>query len=333
MTDTGNRLFAMPDSARSAGARLLRGTDGRVRATWRIILGFVVFFSVSLLGRRLLTPLSFPDVAVNGPIVPVFAVACVAVLAVGSRVDRRRVRDYGLDLDRRWWLDFSAAVVTGVLFQGLVTGLSLWTGTGRIVGRFSPGVTEGTGTGGLVVAVVATVLAFLAIGFWEELLFRAVFVRNAVEGLIGRGAAPRTAVGIAVVVSAIVFGIVHARAPPDGSTAFAVLQATVAGVYFALAYVLTDSLAFPVGLHFSTNLWTASVIGIPGSGFPALVRMERTFGVGPHLLATFVVPVAALVGIVVAYASLTRGGLDFSLDTAREGSSSTARRGDLTDAD
>ncbi|WJK64810.1 CPBP family glutamic-type intramembrane protease [Halobacterium salinarum] len=107
--------------------------------------------------------------------------------------------------------------------------------------------------------------------------------------------------------SALVFGLPHATSAIEGaSVGWAVFQALVAGVYFGLAYILTDSLAFPIALHFSTNLWVASVFGMPDSAFPALLRIERNLQADPKGVMTMLLPAIVLIGLIIGWVSLTR---------------------------
>jgi membrane protease YdiL (CAAX protease family) len=290
---------------------VLWGRDrSRIRATWRILLGFAVVLGLLLGGSALLGRLAVPEVLVNGPVVLVVLLAVGTYLLVASRLlGERPVGEYGFEFDRRWWFDLLAGIVAGCLLQATATGLLLALDAGRVVGTLSTGVAAGGGVGALVVAVAATTLAFAAIALWEELLFRAVFILNASEGLAARGVAPRRAVWVAALVSVFLFGPAHAFVAIQGATPlFAAGQAMAAAVYFAVGYVLTGSLALPVGMHLSTNLWVASVFGQAGSGFPALVRLERSLGAGPTELVAVAIPTLVGIGCIVAWVCLTRGG-------------------------
>ncbi|TKX69883.1 CPBP family intramembrane glutamic endopeptidase [Halorubrum sp. SP9] len=290
--------------------RVLWGRErDRLRATWRILLGFVVVLGVLLGGGRLLGRVDVPSVLVNGPVALLVAAAVGAYALVTSLVPGERpVGGYGLALDRRWARDFLAAVVVGCVAQGVFTALLLATGTGRVVETLSAGVASGGGAPAVAVAVAATAVAFAAVGLWEELLFRGVFVLNASEGLAARGLSPGRAVWAAGAASVLAFGPAHAVVAAQGATPlFAAGQAIAAVVYFAVAYVLTGSLAFPVGIHFATNFWVASVAGQAGSGFPALVRLERDLGAGAVELLLVVLPTAVLLGLILAWVRVTRG--------------------------
>jgi hypothetical protein len=231
------------------------------------------------------------------------------LLVVGTRVvARRSLVGYGLALDRRWWLDASAGLLAGFVFQALVTALLFAFGSARVIDTLSPGI--GSDVVGVAIAFGATVCTMVAVAVWEELLFRGVLVQNALEGLTARGVERRTALGVALVGSALVFGIPHATSVAAGaSVTWAVFQAVVAGLYFGLAYVLTDSLAFPIALHFSTNFWAVSVFGQPDSAFPALLRLERELQADPAGIAAGLLPTVVLVGLILGWVSFTRGDL------------------------
>lgn len=303
--------------------RTLWGRDrGRMRATWRILLGFGVILGVLLGGSRVLRGVPFPDVLVNGPTALLVCVAVGAYALVASLVPGERpLREYGFAFDRQWALDSLAGVLAGCAFQALVTGMLFATGSARVVETFSAGVAAGGGPTAVAVAVAATAVAFAAVALWEELLFRGVFVLNASEGLAARGLEPRRAVWAAVGVGVLVFGPGHALVAAGGvSPVFAAAQASVAAVYFGAAYVLTGSLAFPIGIHSATNLWVVSVFGQAGSGFPALVRLERSIGAGPVDLLLLAIPSLLLLGLIVAWVRATRGRVsaDESLRDAAE---------------
>ena len=229
------------------------------------------------------------------------------VLFVSSRfLDMRPIRAYGFNFGRQWWQDFFGAIVIGFVFQGLVTVLFLQIGAGRLVGQFSSGVA--TGPLSIAIAFFATAVGFLSVALWEELLFRGVFIRNAIEGLAAYGATPQVAIFGAWLASILVFGLPHIAAVAAGASAYyALLQALLAGMYFGLAYLLTNSLAFPIGLHFATNFWVRAIVGQPESSFPTLYQMERTIQISWEVVAVTAMSAGVLIGLVLTWVYFTRG--------------------------
>jgi len=291
--------------------------DGRLRATWRVVLSFAMFLGTLVAASSLLGRVPFPEVLVNADSTLAVCLGVTVLLVVGTRfVARRSLTGYGLALDRRWWLDAGAGLLAGFVFQALVTALLFAFGSARVIGTLSPGI--GTDVVSVAIAFGATLCAMVAVALWEELLFRGVLVQNTLEGLAARGVDRRTAVVVALVGSALVFGLLHATAVAEGaSVGWAVFQAVVAGLYFGLAYVLTDSLAFPIALHFSTNFWVVSVFGQPDSAFPALLRLERDLQADPAGIAAGLLPTVVLVGLILGWVSLTRGELSVADSLSR----------------
>jgi membrane protease YdiL (CAAX protease family) len=120
--------------------------------------------------------------------------------------------------------------------------------------------------GGLAAAFAAAVL--------EELLLRAVLFRILEE------AAGTT---VAVAVSAVVFGLLHAFNPGATPVSTAAI-AIEAGVLLALAYALTHNLWLAIGIHMAWNFAEGSLFGASVSGgatAPSLVRATLS---GPQLL-------------------------------------------------
>lgn len=128
----------------------------------------------------------------------------------------------------------------------------------------------GTGWDGLGGSLVA----MFAAAVLEELAMRAVLFRL-IEQASG------TAVG--VLVSAVVFGLLHAINP--GATAIDVAAVAIeAGVGLALAYALTRNLWLTIGLHAAWNFTEGSVFGAQVSGGTDPHSLFRATLTGPDLL-------------------------------------------------
>ncbi len=114
-------------------------------------------------------------------------------------------------------------------------------------------------------------LAFFLIGaLVEELLFRGVLFRL-IEKMTGTW--------IALVLSALLFGAIHIANPH--ATVFSSLAiALEAGVLLALAYVLTRSLWFAIGIHWGWNLFEGPIFGtqVSGGQFTATVLHAKMHG-------------------------------------------------------
>jgi uncharacterized protein len=116
-------------------------------------------------------------------------------------------------------------------------------------------------------------LASASAAVFEELMFR---------GLVFRIIEQSHGSWIALVVSALFFGLVH-LANPNSSLQAALAIAVEAGILLGAAYMTTRRLWLVIGLHFAWNFAESGIYGMPMSGFsmPGLLQGEVH---GPELL-------------------------------------------------
>lgn len=275
----------MTGRLRRLGGRLLRGGDGRVRATWRTLLPAA---AVVLLGGALL-----PALVLNaldpGPILghplgqAISAAVALGVLALTAHyLDRRPIAEYGLEIDRGWAGQFAAGAAVAVLLVGVAWALARTAGTVTVVGTLSAG-DAGSLLGGLALFAAG----WLCVGVWEEVTFRGLLLTNAAEGLAARGLPSGRALGGAWLVSTVLFALVHAPAstvPGDAALAGMLAVWGLAGGLLGLAYVLTGRLAAPVGGHFAFDLAVNNLLFAPASAGLAPPAAVRTAVGGSALL-------------------------------------------------
>jgi uncharacterized protein len=228
----------------------------------------------------------------------VVAIVSLVGLQLGVRIVERRPAD---ELSRsgvaRWSL---GGLAIGVGMFCLVVGLLIQTNVAR-VGAFA----------GLSAAPMMFITS-LGAAVWEETVFRGALYQ-AVDRLAGRGAA--------LVVSAVVFGLLHAL--NHGATVISTVAiALEAGLLLGLAFAYAHSLWFPIGIHLGWNFCEGGVFGAAVSGgaaqgvFPIALR-------GPALLTGGAFgPEASLAAMLVSLAvsALLAIGLARGLDGRRPGS-------------
>lgn len=286
---------------------------GRIRLPWRLVLWLALLVLLGLLATAALGVLSSRSI---GPLLALFTpgrpgdqtiVAARNLLFVSSQLfvmvgsvylagrflDRRWFRDFGFRLDRNWWIDLGfglglgAVLMTGVfafeLLAGWITVRELF-----FIARADFAFWPWFGWG---------FVTFLAVGIYEELVFRGYLITNLAEGFTWFDRVDRTAaVGIATLVTSAVFGVAHAGNP--NATLASTLGIVLAAVTLAAGYVLTGELAIPIGLHVTWNFFQGTVYGFPVSGTNngvSLVAIEQS---GPPLVTGGAFgPEAGLVGI------------------------------------
>lgn len=217
-------------------------SDPRLRASWRVLLAFVLFVVVTLAMVSALAGLDSLGVTL-APIematvgIPLGAVLFFAVLVPWARyIDRRPLAAYGFERSWRWLTD----LVVGFLAVAIGTGL--WYGVGVALGWTSVELVwayEG-GPVGLWTALMVVVWGMS--GAYQATLYFGLWLTNAAEGLASRGLSPRRAVIVAWAVTAVLFVLRHT--PGDLGEAGMLLAG---GTVFGAMYVQSGELALPIG--------------------------------------------------------------------------------------
>lgn len=231
----------------------------RLRAGWRVSIHLSVsFFLIGIL--LLVDQLLIPGGGEAGGVLSAAAlgIAIVVVTFLAARfMDRRRIADLGLKIDRAWWLDLIAGLLLGVLLMAGIFLAQLSLGWVTVTGTFQapPG-------SAFAQAILGPLLLFTAVGFYEELLSRGYQLVNLAEGFSWLG--PKAAIWIAWLISSAIFGVLHAGNP--NATLISTLNITLAGILLGIGMVLTGRLAMPIGLHITWNFFQGNVFGFPVSG-------------------------------------------------------------------
>lgn len=234
--------------------------EARVRAAWRILVFFLASFILgellySLRGN-LLTSL-FPVRAYRGVFEAGVYLLLIGALVwlVASRLDRRRIVDYGFHLNRVWWSDLGFGLGLGTLLLLGAFVLELWMGWIKVTGTFvtAPGQP-------LAAMIVAGFVAVVFVAIQEEVIWRGYPIKNLVEGFNSRLISPVCATVIAVLISSLLFGLGHAGNP--NATTLSTVNIMIFAALFAAGYVLTGQLALPIGLHFAWDFVQGFVLGV-----------------------------------------------------------------------
>lgn len=255
----------------------------------------IPFFVLVVLTRRVQTP----DILTNAPVILPVAAGTISLKLVLERVFGKNLfQQYGMK--RKYLKDLASGVVLGTIFQGLITVLMIQNSSAELISVFN--FSTGLPVHLWLTAFISTVFGFLAVAYWEELIFRGVLIKNTSEALSSRLKNRQLSSVMAVLLGPLIFGIPHIFAIAEGASPnFAVFQASIAALYFGIAYVLTDSIAMPIGIHFMSNFWFTSVLGATENGFPALARIERNLQLGSNAVIEFLLPVVLLIGLIIAY--------------------------------
>lgn len=281
-------------------------TTGRLRMPLRIVFGLGIWVIIGgivsdLLAMVLTGPSPFfqlrtsqlGNITINAVDLVIGSVSTpIAIYLAGRHIDRRRFRDFGLRINRRWWTDLGVGfLLGGVLMTGIFL-LQLALGWITITGFF---VIGGVPQWTFAYWFLLSVFSYLVGSIIEELLHRGFLLTNFAEGFQIGPVGPTVAVGLGIALTSGFFAFTHATAP--NATTISTLSIALAGVFLALGYVLTGELALPIGVHIAWNFFEGNLYGFPisGSTTTSLVGIRQS---GPEIFTGGAFgPEAGLLGV------------------------------------
>ncbi len=248
--------------------------EDRLRAFWRLLGEFVLLF-VLLFGTN---SLPIPEESYFVIVAHVLA-ATLSLWLAGRFLDHRPFADFGFHINQNWWRDLAFGLVLGAL---MMTGVFLveWAlGWVTIVGRFQVEDPKLA----FAQSILYQLVFMVGVSLFEEMRSRGYLLRNLAEGFNFPALGSRKAILLAWLVSALLFGLSHADNP--NATAVSTIAIALAGLLLGLGYILTGSLAIPLGLHTTWNFFQGNVFGFSVSGHAELTSMTfiATKQTGPEL--------------------------------------------------
>lgn len=230
----------------------------RLHSGWRVVIFVITYFiilNIFMAALRLMRHLSpSPHIqavlASYGFILILFTAATITGWMCNYSLERLPLRALGWSLHRRWWNDW-------------LVGSGLGAATLLVAAAF---VTLG---GGLHFIVTAPSLFPLVL---KTLIISAVIYicAAAAEQITYWGYPFQTLLRanyrwVAVTLSSAVFAWYH-TSRPNVVPVFTFINTVIAGVWFAVAYLRTRSLWFPLGVHWAWNWVQGGILGLPVSG-------------------------------------------------------------------
>jgi uncharacterized protein len=244
---------------------LFWGEDGRLRSGWRFLLSVFFFLVVNSFAVDLANSWAGPNdrkfELLYRPLLMIFLLVAFSVLLKTlDRVDGNPLPAMGLGSQH-----LAHDAVLGFVAGAAMVGLSVL----PIAIGYHLGFHVVLSWHSLKLA--CSVLFILATGAMaEEAAFRGYPFQRLVDATGGVAA---------IVLSSVLFGVVHLRNPH--SSIFSLINTLVIGIVLALAYLRTRSLWLPWGLHFGWNVTLGLVFGLPVSGIPQFAVLVRGTADGP----------------------------------------------------
>ncbi|MBN1448603.1 MAG: CPBP family intramembrane metalloprotease [Bacteroidetes bacterium] len=252
-----------------------------LRPVWKLSSYFTMFLFLFLGLYVISTFLPAHDWRLINPLIMLVSAVLPAILLLRSTDRRAVLPSLGLQWNVRSPRQLLAGFVLAVLMMSLLLLLELVAGGARMfLGRFPLMHVLHILSFGLV--------SFTLVSFAEEILLRGypfdVLLRQ-------------SSTGAAVLLTSVLFSIMHAMNPEIGWMGFA--NILLAGIWLGTARVVTGSLWMAIGLHTGWNFSLGTLFGFPVSGIherslfitetsgPAILT-GGTFGPEGGLLATLV---------------------------------------------
>lgn len=265
-----------PDMTTQAASTSLLGRLWRT-APVRIVAGALIS------GAAVALPMAAIHALIDKPYRQVWPFLLAALLCLGA------YRWFTQVLEKRLPIELARQGALREFALGSLMGLSLICTVTFLL--WAAGIVHFDGAGaGSWLSLLAEMLLAATL---EEVLFRAVLFRILADWL---------GVRVALVISALLFGLAHL---PDAGVSFAAFFSIVlAGVMLTSAYLRHGRLWLPIGLHFGWNFTSTAVFGFTTSGHPAQGLLRTTLA-GPDWLSGGAFGIEASVATLLATASLS----------------------------
>ena len=227
--------------------------ENRFRAGWRILFQSVIAIVLIIVFSAI--PSSFVSGTILGAVAILISIAVAAWL-----LDKRDIQSYGLSFNKVWFLE---------CFKGILAGFIAISSIFVILFIF--GSIEFAGFGwdrtlpdGFISPFLGYLGLMMVVGFYEEIWMRGYLLFNIRDGLTFQNFDERKAMMVAIAITSIIFGLLHAGNP--NASFISTFNIVLAGVMLALPVYFTGSLAIPIGLHASWNFFMGGFYGMPVSG-------------------------------------------------------------------
>lgn len=245
--------------------------EGKLHPGWRVTLYFIVTLAGMLLAQMPIAAIYTAYLALSGrsleTVLPELAklpltltlpatvvqLGVILLLTYLFRrfLDRQSFTSLGFARQRGWLGEIGFGVVLGLVLIGGIFFVE-WAGGWLTVGD---GVWRFQALGPALLMLAGYLALFTLAGASEEIMFRGYILQNLREW-------PGTI--LAVVISSILFGLMHGLNPHFNP--LAALNIVLAGASFCYAYLVSGNLWLPIAYHFSWNFFQGPVFSFPVSG-------------------------------------------------------------------
>ena len=233
---------------------------GRLRSGWRLLIFLLGFIVLSILSAEIVKVLdglvaSYSSSPHREAVLAVVSRGGMLVIALAAGflcahcLEELPWRSLGASFHKRWFRDLIIGSAVG--FATLALAVAIAT-----VGRglsFSLNHIESTS---VLRSMIGSGVLLVVAAFAEEAMFRGYALQTLARAKLA---------WLGVLLTLVLFGIAHVT-NPNVVPGFTFANTSLAGLWFAVAYLRTRSLWLPLGLHWAWNWALGWFFGLPVSG-------------------------------------------------------------------
>jgi len=259
--------------------------ESRLRAGYRITLQI---FAYLVIMKSLFVLLGSPgDITGKTSLWIFLAIAgirlfrgVISVWLTGRFLDHRPFSEFGIYFTKDWWKDLAFGMGLGIMLMGSIFLVEL------SAGWISISETLHTANSGqsFSLSIIVFAILFICVGFSEELFYRGYLLTNLAEGFNFETIGSKNSIIIAIIFSSVLFSFFHIGNP--NANLVSTINIILSGILLSVPYVLTGSLAIPIGIHITWNFFQGNVFGFPVSGVTLPLEAVTFFSInqsGPEL--------------------------------------------------
>jgi membrane protease YdiL (CAAX protease family) len=252
--------------------------EPRLRAGWRLLLhttmtfffamlaGFFSFIALSIFGMKITS--SFQEIPKYVEIIITLPPILLATFIARTVIDQRSFQSLGFTVDRQAVFDLLVGFFIPLILLGLIFLFDIvvgWTEVDSLAWKTASPMDW-------ISSVAVGLGYFIVVGIQEELIFRGYQLQNLIDGLdLPKG----------LILSSIFFAFAHLLNPHV--SLLSTLGIFLSGLFLAFAWVRTQQLWLPIGLHIGWNFFEGVIFGFPVSGTDTARLISHTV-TGPKVL-------------------------------------------------
>ncbi len=249
--------------------------EKRIKALWRLSIQFILFVAAYMLPVLILNEFKNPYTRNLADELITLTFVLFTIWLVARFIDKRRFASLGYEFDTNWIMDFLQGILIGAFVFVIVFIIEF--SFGWLKATEDPALTKEIH----LLEILGRLLGYTAVAVMEETFTRGYQIKNIAEGLKGIVKTHNRAVVWALVISSAIFGLLHILNPD--ADALSTFNLILIGMFYGYAYVVTGSLALPIGIHTAWNFVQGNILGFSVSGLGSEVTLIHSVASGPRI--------------------------------------------------